>query len=70
MTFEQWQTGDFWKVYSNRIIQFRANNNLTQTQFSRKTGVSLSTIQAIENCKRPVGFHVVSRINLVLENNK
>ncbi len=67
MTFEQWQAGDFWVVYSNRIKQYRAKNNLTQREFAKLCGVSYSTVQAIENCKRKVTYVIVSRINYAME---
>lgn len=48
------------------VKQIRLKNNLTQTQFGEKLGVTLRTVQKWESGQHPVSETVVKLIGLIL----
>lgn len=70
MTFEEWQeeSPEHYAAYSRKIKEYRAKRKLTQREFAKKAGISYSTVQALENCKRYVTYVTISIVNHALEN--
>ena len=52
-------------VIGKRILQYRAKNNLTQTEMSEKLGVSRELVNKLENGKLKASKMILVKMDLI-----
>ena len=54
----------------DEMVQYRARNKMSQTEFAEKVGVTLQTINSVENGHQTPSKVTEAKIRLVLDSDK